>query len=171
MTKMRKYNLVTAHSRVANSIIASLLSCVLCEHAQCAPETHAVPAKAPNEAVMRLDASRDFYLHPGQAQQGSDLFTSYMLALQRRIKRAWFPPKRYESKRVIVLFKIHQGGELSDLHVKQSSGDGIADKAALEAIERAAPFIPLPAGADTVVDIQYTFEHPESSAPTSLRQR
>jgi TonB family protein len=86
-------------------------------------------------------------------------FGPYMADLQRRIKRAWFPPKGNESKRVVVIFKVHRGGELSNLRLEHSSGVAIADNAALKAVENAAPFRPLPAGASDDVDIQFTFDY------------
>jgi TonB family protein len=86
-------------------------------------------------------------------------FGPYMADLQRRIKKHWFPPKGNESKRVVVVFKVHSGGELSGLHLDHSSGVAIADNAALKAVEDAAPFRPLPAGAPDAVDIQFTFDY------------
>lgn len=86
-------------------------------------------------------------------------FGPYMADLQRRIKRAWYPPRGQESKRVVVIFKVHSGGELSDLRIDKSSGTALADQAALQAVTNAAPFRPLPAGAPSVVDIQFTFDY------------
>ncbi len=92
------------------------------------------------------------------AQKDVD-FGPYMADLQRRIKRAWFPPKGQESRRVVVIFKIHSDGSLSHLRLDHTSGMAIADNAALKAVENAAPFRPLPAGAPTDVDIQFTFDY------------
>jgi TonB family protein len=86
-------------------------------------------------------------------------FGPYMADLQRRIKKHWFPPKGNESKRVVVVFKIHSQGELSDLRIDHSSGVALADNAALKAVEDAAPFRPLPTGAPDSVDIQFTFDY------------
>lgn len=86
-------------------------------------------------------------------------FGPYMADLQRRIKKHWFPPKGNESKRVVVIFKIHSGGELSGLRLDHSSGVAIADNAALKAVDDAAPFRPLPTGAPDSVDIQFTFDY------------
>lgn len=86
-------------------------------------------------------------------------FAPYMSDLQRRIKRAWFPPKGMETKVVVAVFKVHQHGELSDLKVNKSSGAAIADKAALKAVENAAPFRPLPTGSPENVDISFTFDY------------
>lgn len=86
-------------------------------------------------------------------------FGPYMAELQRRIKRAWFPPKGPASKRVVVVFKIHSGGELSHLRIERSSGDSDTDHAALKAVENAAPFAHLPANSPSDVDIQFTFDY------------
>lgn len=98
---------------------------------------------------------------PGRstAAQADVDFGPYMADLQRRIKKHWFPPKGNESKRVVVIFKVHSGGELSGLHIDHGSGVAIADNAALKAVEDAAPFRPLPAGAPDIVDIQFTFDY------------
>ena len=86
-------------------------------------------------------------------------FGPYMAELQRRIKRVWFPPRIARSKRVQVIFKVHRNGEMSNLRLANSSGLTAADEAALKAIESAAPFHPLPAGAPADVDIEFTFDY------------
>ncbi len=80
-------------------------------------------------------------------------FGPYVMDLQRRLKRAWFPPKGRESERVDLYFKIHRDGMSSDLRVEHSSGVEIADKAALRAADNAAPFRPLPAGSPDEVEV------------------
>ncbi len=96
---------------------------------------------------------------PSVAAQADVDFGPYMADLQRRIKRAWFPPRGQESRRVVVVFKVHSQGELSDLRIDKSGGTAIADQAALQAVQNAAPFRPLPPGAPSVVDIQFTFDY------------
>lgn len=96
---------------------------------------------------------------PSVASQADIDFGPYMADLQRRIKRAWFPPRGNESKRVVVTFKVHTQGQLSHLRIEKSSGVAIADQAALKAVENAAPFRPLPKGAPSVVDIEFTFDY------------
>jgi TonB family protein len=93
-------------------------------------------------------------------------FGPYMADLQRRIKRAWFPPRGIESHRVVVVFKVHEHGELSNLRVTQSSGVATHDQAALAAVENASPFRPLPRGASEPVDIQFTFDYNITGAGT-----
>ncbi len=86
-------------------------------------------------------------------------FSKYMLELQRRIKRAWFPPSHTEKNRVKVLFKIHANGEMSNLRITESSGLAIADQAALAAVRNAAPFAHLPENSPENVDIEFTFDY------------
>jgi len=86
-------------------------------------------------------------------------FRPYLADLQRRVKRAWFPPKARESERTVVFFKIHKGGELSNLRLERTSGRVIADQAALKAVENASPFRPLPTSAPDAVGVQFVFTY------------
>ena len=85
--------------------------------------------------------------------------TPYLADLRRRIKRGWFPPRGQESKRVKVIFKITSDGKLEALRIAGSSGRALADKAALDAVQNAAPFRPLPAGATQSADVTFTFDY------------
>lgn len=105
------------------------------------------PDKGAKDGRPSLEAEKDVDFGP------------YMADLQRRIKRAWFPPKGNESKRVMVVFKVHRNGTMSNLRLQKSSGLAIADQAALKAIQNAAPFRTLPDGAPPDVDIQFTFDY------------
>jgi TonB family protein len=91
--------------------------------------------------------------------QGEPDFGPYMADLQRRIKRAWFPPHVGRSKRIKVVFKVASDGRLVHLRMATSSGLEIADQAALKAVENAAPFRPLPPNAPAEVDIEFTFDY------------
>lgn len=86
-------------------------------------------------------------------------FGPYMASLQRRIKRAWFPPKGDESRKITVLYKINTDGTIADLRIDHSSGVVAADEAALAAVKNAAPMDHLPDGSPAVVDIQFTFDY------------
>jgi|LakMenEpi03Aug12_release.lakeMendotaPanAssembly.Ray.scaffolds.fasta_scaffold276894_2 TonB family protein len=84
----------------------------------------------------------------------------YMADLQRNIKRHWFPPKGQESRRVVVVFKVNKDGSYSNLKVTKSSDIAVADRASLRAVEDASKgFKPLPAGAPSNVDIEFTFDY------------
>lgn len=87
-------------------------------------------------------------------------FAPYMRELQRQIKKNWNPPKGDVSKRVVLLFKIDKTGRLISLSVFKSSDDPATDKVALEAVQNAAPFRPLPSEyKGKSVDIQFTFDY------------
>jgi TonB family protein len=79
--------------------------------------------------------------------------------MQRRIKKAWFPPKGNESKRISLKFKVAKSGQVTRIRLVESSGLQIADAAAITAIETASPFAPLPAGAPDQVEIKFTFDY------------
>lgn len=83
----------------------------------------------------------------------------WMRDLQRKIKKAWFPPKGNESKRIKVSFKVHKDGHVTKVKLISSSGVSIADDAAVQAISDAAPFAALPDGAGDEVDINFTFDY------------
>lgn len=91
--------------------------------------------------------------------QGTPDFTAYMQDLQRRIKRAWFPARTDLSNRVVVLFKIHSDGSVSNISLRKSSGISRHDNAALTAVQNAAPFPPLPKYSPDAVDIEFTFDY------------
>ncbi|MDR3615923.1 MAG: TonB family protein [Candidatus Obscuribacterales bacterium] len=86
-------------------------------------------------------------------------FSGFMADLQRRIKLAWFPPKAPASANCVLVFSVHLNGEMSGLRVQRSSGIAAYDNAAFKAVESAAPFRPLPAGAKEAVDVQFTFDY------------
>ena len=95
---------------------------------------------------------------PGGVKQEVD-FSSYLAEMQRRIKRAWHPPKGNESKTVTFKFKVSSDGSVARIRLVKSSGVTITDNAAKVAIEQAAPFPPLPQGAPEEVDIRFTFDY------------
>lgn len=86
-------------------------------------------------------------------------FGPYMAALQRKIKRHWFPPKHQKkTKHVVAVFRINRDGELSNARITNSAGKA-SDDAALAALKEAAPFDKLPKNSPEVVDIQFTFDY------------
>ncbi len=86
-------------------------------------------------------------------------FGPYMSALQRKIKMAWKPPRGTESNRIVVKFSISKTGYLQDIQLISASRSTEANNAALEAIKKASPFDPLPAGSPASVDIEFTFDY------------
>ncbi len=137
--------------------------------------TPSIPRSAGGGGGESIQGNPDANNNPGRAPsvaaQADVDFGPYMSDLQRRIKRAWFPPKGNESKRVVVVFKVHRGGELTNLKLDKSSGVAVADAAALKAVENAAPFRPLPPGSSDDVDIQFTFDYNVFSGGSGVFRR
>lgn len=94
---------------------------------------------------------------PAAGPQHDTDFGPYMEYMQKTVQLAWFPPRGQEPRAVVVLFKWHDDGSISDLRLDKSSGSVAADRAALSAVEDAAPFPSFPIGAPDDVDIQLGF--------------
>ncbi|MHC5938619.1 energy transducer TonB family protein [Nostoc sp.] len=84
--------------------------------------------------------------------------TSYLKQLQQQVKQQWLPEVSQSSRRTVLNFTINRSGQLRNLQLAQTSGFSVTDQAALKAIQRAAPFAPLPPGyTSNHIDIQFTF--------------
>jgi TonB family protein len=93
-------------------------------------------------------------------EQVSDGPCTYMKLLERRIKRAWFPLCcNGESQITKVLFRLHKNGKISDLRITRSAACASSNQAALNAVQNAAPFYPLPLEAPPSVLIEFTFDY------------
>lgn len=87
-------------------------------------------------------------------------FGPYLAELQRRIRRNWTPPEDREDKTVVLLFTISKDGRLLNISTKRSSGFANADSAARLAVERSAPFRPLPAEyRHSSINVEFTFDY------------
>lgn len=99
---------------------------------------------------------------PGKAKtsaQAKAEYGPYMTDLERRIKRAWFPPKSGKSNHTKVEFRVKTDGTIAGVHILKSSTSASADKAALKAVTLVSPVRPLPAGAPDEVYVQFTFDY------------
>jgi TonB family protein len=87
-------------------------------------------------------------------------WSPYMADSQRRIKRAWAPPKWDEAKKAVAVatFRLHKNGTITDLRVVTHSSLTNFDEAAIAAITNAAPFRPLPDGPEESFELQFTFD-------------
>ena len=99
-----------------------------------------------------------------QASTGSDKtvdFGPFMLEMQRRIKKNWYPPRSTKSLKLVTLFKVDHDGKISNVKVTEPAqeAESSADtSAALKAInETRLP--PLPPNAESSVDVQFTFTY------------
>ena len=72
------------------------------------------------------------------------VFQDFLLGLDQQIKRHWAPPEYYLHVPVTVLMVLNTKGELMEYHLKETSGFHPAETAALEAVQKASIFTPLP---------------------------
>jgi TonB family protein len=87
-------------------------------------------------------------------------WSPYMMDMQRRIQRAWFPPKEHEPRAAVVavVFRLHKDGTVTDLRIPSPSKFAIANEEALKAVTNAAPYRPLPDVAQDSFEVEYRFD-------------
>jgi len=71
-------------------------------------------------------------------------YSYYARQIVRKIGRQWRWVERYGQLKIIVHFRIHRNGSISDVFIKESSGNAEYDKYALDTIHRSTPFPDLP---------------------------
>jgi protein TonB len=70
----------------------------------------------------------------------------YISQVRRKVTTQWRWSESYENLRVLIYFKINRDGSVSNISVKESSGNEGYNKNALDTIRRASPFAELPEG-------------------------
>lgn len=93
-----------------------------------------------------------------QSQTTGYSLQDYKLYLQRRVMRNYFPPKCSSPGPTEVAFSIERNGGVTCVRLKKTSGCPLYDRAALEAVERAVPYKPLPeerANLNVAVDFNF----------------
>jgi len=117
----------------------------------------AVPVKeqAPQVATLIEQSS-------GAAQEGGDTTQrrAYLGQVRKTLERSKVNPRSSMSGTVMIRFTVGAKGELLSRMVQQSSGSKVLDDAAMAAIDRAAPFPPLPqeiAGGPLEVQVPFRF--------------
>lgn len=99
-----------------------------------------------NRGAGGIDARRDVDLSP------------YLAQLQQRVRQQWIPGLTQRSQRTVIYFVVSRSGMVRNLQIIGPSGSSVTDQAAVGAIQRAAPFAPLPTGySKNQINIRYTF--------------
>lgn len=99
-----------------------------------------------NQGPQGVDARRDVDMG------------AYLAQLQQRVRRQWLPGASQTSKQTVLYFAVNRNGQVRNLRVAQPSGSSSSDEAAIGAVQRAAPFAPLPAGyPENSINIRFTF--------------
>lgn len=89
-------------------------------------------ASSVGDGPQGVDALKDVNLGP------------YLDRLRQKVAQRWHPETPKSSSQTIVSFAVARTGNVDNLRVLQSSGSSKIDQAALQAVQRAAPFNPLP---------------------------
>ena len=71
-------------------------------------------------------------------------FFTYLDRLRQQVTDQWPHQEVNSFEQTIVVFSISRDGQLTNLGISQSSGSMPIDAAALGAVQKAAPFEPLP---------------------------
>lgn len=126
-------------------------------------------AVLPAGAAKGLTIDYTFNFRPPSPENKVDV-EAYMKAVSEKINKTWLEPKVPKKMEVNVVFTIDRAGKLTETAVKKPSGMKQLDDAAVNAVRRAAPFAPLPAGSDDKMRISYTFQaSPGSGGPDDMR--
>ncbi|MFM7426655.1 MAG: TonB family protein [Elainella sp.] len=102
-------------------------------------------------------------LNPNRSGPGTgvdaaqDPWGGYLASLNRAIDQNWQRVSVSATSRTRIQFRVNQAGELFDLRLLETSGNPLADRAALQAVQAAAPFAPLPPNAEQVLIVNFTF--------------
>jgi len=82
----------------------------------------------------------------GAAQQGGDttLRMAYLGKLRKTLERSKVNPRIHLAGTVLITFIVSPSGQVLRREVEKSSGSKALDEAAMAALERAAPFPPMP---------------------------
>jgi periplasmic protein TonB len=113
-----------------------------------------VQEQAPQVATLLEQSS-------GQAKEGGDTTQrrAYLGTLSKSIERAKVNPRSRLAGTVMVRFTVSPDGSLVSRSVEKSSGSKILDDAAVAALDRAAPFPPMPQNvAQGPIEVSVPFE-------------
>lgn len=90
---------------------------------------------------------------------------SYVSGLNQALDQNWQRVSVAAIRRTRIQFRVDRQGHLIKLELLQSSGDPLADQAAMQAVRASAPFAPLPQDAlEKVLIVNFTFTQGVSPA-------
>ena len=106
------------------------------------------------------NSNRDHQATSGIDARSQDIdLTLYLKKLQQRVQQEWLPGMSDSNRRTVLNFTINRSGQVSNLNIAQTSGFSVTDEVALNAIQRSAPFAPLPTGySKNYINIEFTFD-------------
>ncbi len=99
-------------------------------------------------------------LVPKSVKKESEIdYSQYITNILSKARRNWFPPKPKKSLSIKIYLKIHSAGDISELAIKNSSGDVMYEQAALDAIRKSVPFNALPMGSPPYVEVELNLHY------------
>lgn len=113
-----------------------------------------VQEQAPQVAILLEQSS-------GQEKQGGDTTQrrAYLGTLSKSIERSKVNPRSRQAGTVMVRFTVGPDGNLISRAIEKSSGSKLLDDAAVAALDRAAPFPPMPQNvAQGPIEVSVPFE-------------
>ncbi len=93
-------------------------------------------------------------------------YTQYINDLQSRVRQKFQGPMGVYPP-IVVLFKLHRNGEITEVRVN-TAGVATADNAAIEAAKSAAPFSQPPAGSPPDFDVFVVLDPPTQDATATI---
>lgn len=96
-----------------------------------------------------------------ETQQIDNSIQQYMDNMQHTVKANWTPKANTEKPiRVVLKYRIHKNGEISNIEVLKTSGDKQMDETAIEAVKKSSPLAELPdALPKNYVDVNFSFDY------------
>ena len=89
---------------------------------------------------------------------GTDLLKQYASSIQQSIRRNWTPIPSASSHRCTVRFRVHKDGRVTGVTAVDSGASAANEQRAREAVEKCAPFPPLPKNSPEFIDAEFSFE-------------
>ncbi|MEH1822029.1 MAG: energy transducer TonB, partial [Nostoc sp.] len=119
-----------------------------------------VLAQSSHQLASVPNSNRDRIGTSGVDASSQDVdLTSYLSKLKKRVQQQWLPGMSQSNRRTVLNFTVNRSGEVNNLNIVQTSGFRVTDEVAMNAIQRAAPFAPLPTGyRKNYIDIEFTFD-------------
>jgi TonB family protein len=94
-----------------------------------------------------------------QEEMAEAVLHQYLLEVKYLIRKRWQPPRGNVQIRVVVLFRLHRPGDISQLRLQLSSGSSYIDMTALKAVENSVFFPKIPDLLPEFLDMQFVFEY------------
>ncbi len=127
-------------------------------------------SKAPRNCLTGESYASKAYTTHGKDGHGSEVdFTPYILAVQRQVRRNWYPPQSGPERTTVLNFFISRSGKVSKLQIFCSSGDSTTDQATIDAVLKAVPFDPFPASyLGDAIELHFTFHMADFSDDSTV---